>query len=112
MAGRVSGEMEWSNGVMQRQDSRTWIKTMIINELSSIYTADSDPNTPFTPSLHSSITPLLPILLFEHAPNRFLGKSALIVGGSNDRNSSPKKSRKSRSDELVAEACIAHKSLS
>jgi hypothetical protein len=56
MAGRVSGETEWSNGVMQRQDSRTWIKTMIISELSSVYTGDSDPNPPI---LHSSIAPLL-----------------------------------------------------
>jgi hypothetical protein len=103
--------MEWWSNAKTRLPRRSWTETMIKRTQQHLHRRQR-PQYPITPSLHSSITPLLPIPLFEHAPNRFLGKSALIVGGSNDRNSSPKKSRKSRSDELVAEACIAHKSLS
>jgi len=83
MAGRVSGETEWGNGVMQRPDSRTWIKTMIINELSSIYAAGSDSNTPIlqysnTPLLHSS-TPPAQLLggLPEDLENSFVCKRCL-----------------------------------
>jgi hypothetical protein len=63
--------------VMQRQDSRTWIKTMIISELSSVYTGDSDPNPPI---LHSSIAPLTPAQLLGGLPedleNSFVCKDA------------------------------------